>query len=177
MRFNFSWLPDLLKYNGKNFEEYYENVFAVFKKDFIESRPYFKDKPIGLQKEPMVNNKPQTFYHMTTEEKVGAEKKKNRVIAIDRCERIKWNRAIIDSNYVGLKIFPEERNRGRKNLVIWFSEMNYVIILRKAPTYFVFITAYPVKYEHKRKALEKSYEKAKKAETASHEADSTLFLH
>lgn len=85
---------------------------------------------------------------------------------MDRCERIAWNRAILESEYVGLKIFKEKRTKNRKNVVIWFEEKDFVIILREAPTYYVFITSYPIKYNHKRKQLQKSYESYKMAETA-----------
>ena len=124
------------------------------------------DKQIGLQKEPEVDGKPQTFYHMTTEDVTDKKGNTTRKIAPDRCERIAWNRAIIESGYVGLKIFREKRSKNRKNLVIWFQEKDFVIILREAPTYYVFITSYPIKYEHKKRQLQKSYEEYKKAETA-----------
>ncbi len=165
MKINVSWLPKLLIFDEKtSFEEYYETVFQVFKTDFMDSRPIFRNKPIGLQKEPMVNGKPQTFHHMTTEDN---KDKSARIISKERCERIKWNRPIIESNYVGLKIFKENRKHNRKNVIIWFQEVDYVIVLREAPTYFVFITAYPITKKHKKDLLQKSYEKYKKAETAS----------
>ena len=177
MNFKFSWLPELFKQNPKlSFEDYYEEVYKLFKKDFIDSRPIFNNKNIGLQKEPMVNGKPQTFHHITTEDIIKKECKV-REISIDRCERIAWNKAIIESDYIGLKIFKETRSHNRKNIVIWFVEKDFVIILRDAETYYVFITSYPIKYENKKRQLQKSYEKYIKAETASNKADSTLFLH
>ncbi len=167
MNFNFSWLPKLFEHDENiPFEDYYEQVFEMFKKDFINSRPIFNGKHIGLQKEPMVNGKPQTFHHMTTEDTKDENGNTSRDFAKDRCERIAWNRAIIESQYVGLKIFREERSKNRKNLVIWFEEKDFVIILREAPNYYVFITSYPVKYKHKKRQLQKSYEKYLKAETA-----------
>ena len=178
MNFKFSWLPKLFEYDELiPFEDYYEQVYEIFKKDFMESRPILNNKNIGLQKEPIVNGKPQTFHHMTTEDITNKDGSITRSIAKDRCERIAWNRAIIESNYSGLKIFKEKRSNNRKNLVIWFEEKDFVIILREAPTYYVFITSYPIKYKHKKKQLQKSYEKYLKAETALKKADSTLFLH
>lgn len=180
MDFNFSWLPELFKYdNRKSIEEYYNEVYEIFKRDFITSKPVLFGKNIGLQKEPMVNGKPQTFHHMTTEDICNNKNKQSKLrnIAFDRCERIAWNRAIIDSGYVGLKIFRETRSRNRKNLIIFFEEKDFVIVLREAPTYYVFITSYPIKYKNKKRQLQKSYEKYIKAETASKKADSTLFLH
>lgn len=177
MNFNFSWLPELFTQDQHTtFDEYYEEVFKIFKRDFIDSKLSFNDKNIGLQKEPMVNGKPQTFHHMTTEDVIKKDEK-TRVIAKDRCERIAWNRAIIESKYVGLKIFKETRSHNRKNVVIWFVEKDFVIVLREAPTYYVFITSYPIKYKNKKRQLQKSYEKFIKAETASNKADSTLFPH
>lgn len=170
MRYIFSWLPELIVYNSKEtFEEYYQKIYEVFRKDFIETMPTFQGKNVGLQVEPKVNGKPQTFYHMTTEEALNDKQdKKERKIALDRCERIAWNKAILESSYVGLKIFPERRSHNRNNIVIWFQERDYVIILRDVKTYFVFITAYPIKYGHKKKRLQKSYDKyiKTKAETA-----------
>ena len=119
VNFNFSWLPKLFEYDEHiPFEDYYEQVYEIFKKDFMESRPILNSKNIGLQKEPIVNGKPQTFHHMTTEDITNKDGTITRCIARDRCERIAWNRAIIESNYVGLKIFKEKRSNNRKNLVI-----------------------------------------------------------
>lgn len=178
MIFNFSWLPKLIIFDNKeSFEKYYDKIYDIFKRDFVETRPFFQSKPVGLQIEPKVNGKIQTFHHITTEDI--KDKKGNiiRKIAIDRCERIAWNKAIIESNYFGLKIFPEKRSHNRKNIVIWFEEKDFVIILREAKNYYVFITAYPIKYKHKKEKLQKSYTKHLKAETAQNKADSTLFLH
>ncbi len=91
MDFNFSWLPELFKYdNRKSIEEYYNEVYEIFKRDFITSKPVLFGKNIGLQKEPMVNGKPQTFHHMTTEDICNNKNKQSKLrnIAFDRCERI-----------------------------------------------------------------------------------------
>ena len=167
MIFSVSWLPKLVIYDKKTpFDEYYNAIYEIFKEDFINTKPYFKSKRVGLQKEPRVNGKVQTFHHMTTEEYKDKNGTITRVPSKERCERIKWNKAIIESNYFALKIFPEKRSHNRNNIVIWFEEIDYVIILRDAKTYYVFITAYPIKYEHKRKQLRKSFETFRKAETA-----------
>jgi hypothetical protein len=114
-----------------------------------------------LQKEPLVNGREQTFHHITTE---GEEP--NRIISVPRCERIRWNKAIIESNYVGIKIWRAKYPKNQLRTIIWFEEKDYVIILREANNYCIFITAYPIDYNHTKNKLRKSYEKAQKAETA-----------
>jgi hypothetical protein len=162
VKYNVSWLPDLVKYNGKtSFDEYYEAVYTYFKNDFVDSRPIFKGKNVGLQIEPKVNGKEQTFHHITTE---GDEP--NRKISSSRCERIRWNKAIIESDWVGLKIWTTKYPKNQLRTIIWFEQMDYMVVLREAKGYYVFITAYPIDKEHTKRKLTKLYDAYKKAETA-----------
>jgi hypothetical protein len=162
MRFNVSWLPDLVKYDPATLlDKYYDEVYSYFKDDFIHSRPVFQNKAVGLQVEPIVNGKEQTFHHITTE---GEEP--NRTISIPRCERILWNKSIIEANHFAIKIWKARYPKNQLRTIIWFEEKDYVIILREAREYCVFITAYPIDYNHTKRKLRKSYEDSKKAETA-----------
>lgn len=169
IRFSVSWLPKLIKYDTKtSFTLYYEAIYEYFKEDFIYTKPVFQGRTVALQREPRVNGKEQTFHHMTTKDVKIKDSNGTRIVrlpAVERCERIKWNKAILESNFHSLKIFPQKRSHNRHNIVIWFEEIDYLIILRDAKTYYVFITAYPMSTEHKRRALRKSYESYKKAET------------
>ena len=50
---------------GGNISIYLEAIYAVFKADFVESRPTFQGIRLGLKKHPIIEGKEYTFYHFT----------------------------------------------------------------------------------------------------------------
>lgn len=84
-----------------------------------------KDK-LGLKKLPLRDGKEVTFYHIVSE----GENENNRNLDLNRCARIKWSKAIIESNYVGLRVWKNKRKH-KKNIIIWLTKADYVIIIRK----------------------------------------------
>ena len=89
-----SWLPPLvlLESFGGNWTEYIEEVYAQFKRDFVDSKPSFRGVRMGLKRYPMEQGKEGTFWHMTSEGKVEAD----RLPDLRRCERIGWPRTLIE---------------------------------------------------------------------------------
>jgi len=161
--FNVSWLPSLIKYDSSknNFNEYIEAIYEYFKQDFIYTKPKFNGQELSLKKYPIRDGKEATFYHITTE----GDDEENRKFDLERCERIRWSKPIIESDYVGLKIWENKRGKD-ENILIWFDNVEYLIILRKRKTYNIFWTAYPVTEDHRKIKLQKEYEKFIKAKTA-----------
>jgi hypothetical protein len=158
-----SWLPDLVKYDSSKMtlDQYIEALYEYFKQDFIYTKPKFNGEELALKKYPLRDNKEATFYHITTK----GEDEENRIFEIERCERIRWAKSILESDYIGLKIW-ENKRKNKKNILIWFDEMEYIVIIRKMPTYKMFWTAYPVTEPHRKIKLQKEYEKYMKAKTA-----------
>src|SRR5574344_485125 len=115
INFNFSWLPELIKYDSKtSWDDYIESIYRHFKREFIDSKPIFKGETLALKKHPGRNGKEATFYHITTE----GEDEDAREFDPLRCERARWPKAIIEDDYVGLKIWENTRYN-KKNIVIW----------------------------------------------------------
>lgn len=80
-------LPDLVlleSFEG-NWDRYIEAVYQYFKKDFVDSRPLFRKKRMGLKKHPLENGKEATFYHFTSEGNDESDRKPD----LRRCERIR----------------------------------------------------------------------------------------
>lgn len=162
IRFNVQWLPDLIKYNPETtWDEYIEGIYQYFKEDFIDTKLVYKGETLALKRFPERMGKEATFYHITTK----GDDEEIRLSDLPRCERIRWPKAIIESNYVGLKIWENQR-KTKKNIVIWFEEKEYLIIIRKNATYKMFWTAYPVTEDHTKRKLQREYENFQKAKTA-----------
>lgn len=165
------WLPDLFKYDDlfSNFGVYDEAVYRAFKRDFIESCPTFLGKKVVIRKHPKVNDKEQTYYHITSK---NYDANKERDPDIFRCERIKWVRAFIE-NYdcnkatcydcEGIKCWTVPYKNAASRSKIFFEEMMYLVILENRPDYCLLVTAYPVDSNHTVRKLLKEFNNAKSA--------------
>jgi hypothetical protein len=128
-------------------------VCEVFKKDFLntENVLFFGNKivivPGGSKKEK--------FEHLVTEEKY----KGVREYSIERCERIKWPRFIIENcNELNIKYWKEKRKKQRERVCLCYGEWEYLVILEKTKgEYLIIITAYPLKYKSKIEDCKKQY--------------------
>lgn len=65
------WLPDLLEYDDMypNLIVYDNAVYNIFKNDFIDNHPMFLGAKVAIRKDPLVNGKEQTYYHITSKVK------------------------------------------------------------------------------------------------------------
>jgi hypothetical protein len=63
------WLPPLvlLSDHGGYWHRYLDALYAWFKQDFIDSKPVFQGRRLGLKRHPMTDGKEATFWHMTSE--------------------------------------------------------------------------------------------------------------
>jgi len=154
------WLPSLVllqEYNG-DWKQYIAAVYDYFRSDFIDSRPQFQNKAVGLKRYPLLEGKEATFWHITSE---GKEEDK-RMPDLRRCERIRWPRPVIE-HYTAevIKCWPNER-RQERYIVLWFYERDYVVVLADRKKYVLLWTAYMVSYKHTRKKLLREYEEYQK---------------
>lgn len=163
-----SWLPPLvfLEQFGGEWHRYIEAVYAYFKADFVDSRPQFQSRTIGLKRNPILDGKEATFWHITSE---GKEQDK-RVPDIRRCERIRWPRPIIehhDSNAIRCwsNVRVNTRRRNERRFVLWFYAEDYVVVLADRGGYVLLWTAYYVSWGHTRRKLLRDYEDYGKRQT------------
>jgi hypothetical protein len=155
-----NWLPVLvlLEQYGRNWETYVEAVYRYLKNDFIDSRPDFDNKKVGLRREPLYRNKEFGFWHCTSEGETEAE----RTPDIRRCERIRWPRPIIEHfNDKSVRCWRNKRGSD-KRVVFWFYDENYVVILAERNSYYLLWTTYLIKYKHAEEKLMKEYEEYQK---------------
>ena len=159
------WLSPIItleQYNN-NWEDYNSELYNIFLNDFIKNKIYYKGKKVEVRINPKQNNYEHAFIHLTCISTKATSDPNDRLPDLRRCERIKWNREIIENsnckdNCVGCKkvLYYEQyyKNNVRINLV--FIDAKFKVILEKRDRYYLLITGYYIEFNHTiRKELEK----------------------
>lgn len=150
------WLPSLVlfnDYNG-NWDIYVEAVYSWFKNDFVDSKPVFQGRRLGLKRYPLTDGKEATFWHMTQEGHIEDE----RTPDLRRCERIRWPKPVIENDADShIKIWRNQRRR-EERVCLWFEKEEYLVILADRGEYILPWTAYLVRQPHRQRKLQKEYE-------------------
>ena len=157
-------LPDIitLEEYGGDIATYMEAVYAVFKRDFVDSKPTFEGTRLGLKKHPLIADKEYTFYHMTT----GGLKEDDRKPDLRRCERIPFPGPMIDnSTHPYLKVWRNKR-KNKERILIYHEVEAYLVVLEDRGDYILPWTAYLVEYSNRQRKLMAEYEAYIKAEAA-----------
>lgn len=148
----------VLKQEHETIEEYINRVYEIFKNDFVDNKPAFC-KRVGLKKHPLKNAREATFWHFTTFGEVEDERK----IDISRCERIRYPKNIIEHfSEQSIKCWKNKRGRDT-NILLFFEEKNYLVVLSDRGEYVLPWTAYLVNYKNQREKLLKEYEEYKRS--------------
>lgn len=154
------WLPQLLllKDHNGSWEPYLESLYVHFCRDFIATRPTFRNCKIGLKRHPVENGKECTFWHFISEGKTEAE----RLPDLRRCERICWPRPMIEQESIRqLPVWSQLRN-GERRIAISVEDFSYVLILAERQTQnglmYLPWTAYFVEHEHRRNKYRKEWQ-------------------
>lgn len=157
-------LPSLItleEYNG-NFSAYFEAVYQIFKRDFVDSKPNFQGTRLGLKKYPLVDGKEYTFYHITHKGDV----ENNREPDLRRMERIRYPKPMIDnSTNMILKVWRNKR-KGKDRILIFHESESYLVVLADRGNYILLWTTYYIKESNRKRRLLKEYETYIKAKTA-----------
>ena len=158
-------LPELMLLDSyeNDWDLYINAVYEEFKKDFILNSTYYDDMKIGLRTEPIEREKVATFWHLVS---VGAIEDQ-RSIEIERCERIKWPKVFIENHYDESFLVWENERKGKTNLCIYNSENRYITVLGERKDYYLLLTGYYVKENHRHEKLIKEYEAFKKTRALS----------
>lgn len=151
-----TWLPPLVLFSdyGGNWDAYLDAIYDWFKQDFIDSKPMFQGRRLGLKRHPMSHGKEATFWHMIQEGAV----EEDRTPDFRRCERIRWPKPIIehDADDV-IKVWANQR-QGDMRICLWFEQENYLVILADRGNYILPWTAYLVEQPHRQRKLQREYE-------------------
>lgn len=148
--------PELLSINeyGGNFQSYFEAIYTVFENDFIKTQPIYEGNKVSVRKYPEVEGMHRTFYHITHE----GEDESNRQPDFRRMERIRFPKFVIE-NYAHEEILIWKNKRQKDERILLFNKnQNYIIILTERKEYYLFITAYYIETEHRKRKLLKEYE-------------------
>ncbi len=151
------WLPPLvlLRDHGGEWERYLEAVYAWFKQDFINSKPVFQGRRLGLKRHPLTDGKEATFWHMTSE----GQDEENRLPDLRRCERIRWPKPIIENDSdPELKVWAEPRGK-QQRIHIWFEAEGYLVVLDDRGEYILPWTAFFIEHEHERRKYNKRWKR------------------
>lgn len=153
------WLPPLLPLESCHGDwiQYIEVIYAVFKRDFVDSKPTFWGRPLRLKRHPIEQGKEATFWHMISEGKCEAD----RLPDLRRCERIAWVRQLIERvPCPELRVWRQQRNHENR-IAIAVENFSYIVILAERQdgneAYYLPWTAFWIEYEHRRKKYEKEW--------------------
>ncbi len=150
------WLPPLVLFSefGGDWAAYLDALYDCFKQDFVDNKPVFRGRRLGLKRHPLSYGKEATFWHMIQEGAV----EEDRTPDFRRCERIRWPRPIIEHDEDSrIKVWANQR-RGEQRICLWFEQENYLVILADRGKYILPWTAYLVEQPHRQRKLQKEYE-------------------
>ncbi len=70
------FLPPLVLLNDyeNNWHRYFDVIYNFFRQDFVTSKPNFKGKRFALKRNPVINGKEATFWHIISEGGVEGER-------------------------------------------------------------------------------------------------------
>ncbi len=154
------WLPKIItleEFNG-NWAAYNDAIYKIFINDFIKNKLYFRNKKVEIRINPKENNYEHAFIHLTSKEVNQPVDVNDRIADLRRCERIAWNRKIIE-NYECKNSCPncrkilyyEEYYKNNIRINLLFADVNFKVILEKRKNYYLLITGYYIYYKHKMK--------------------------
>lgn len=152
------WLPDTIPFNDYgNWDDFLEAIYAVFLRDFVDTKPSFRGRRLGLKKHPIEQGKEATFWHMTSSGSVEEE----RIPDIPRCELISWPRPIIEHEVESdVLVWKESHGRSGTRILLYLEEERYLVVLADRGDYILPWTAYPIEREHQHKKYIRRYERS-----------------
>lgn len=150
------WLPPLVLFQdyGGSWNTYVEALYQHFKKDFVDSKPHFEGRRVGLKRYPLEQGKEATFWHMISEGTI----EKDRLPDFRRCERIRWPRPIIEHSKDDAIRVWKNRRQGGTRICLWLESENYLVVLADRDDYVLPWTAYLVEQPHQKRKLQREYE-------------------
>ena len=146
---------ELASFDG-DYQAYETAVYAAYCECFQNKNFTFQGLKIGHKKHPEYKEKPATFWHIISQ----GPDESNREPDLRRYERIRWPSHILENccsvDCDKLLIWGNRRN-GKKRVLIFCVELDYLVVLDKREGYLIFWTAYPVNYPNQKQKLIKEY--------------------
>ena len=147
--------PDLLPWDGKNWEAYQDKLYRIFIAEIVRGELRFRGLPVSCRRHPETNERWSAFWHLTQEGPTEEE----RIYEPRRCERIRWIRWTIE-NALNHPRIDEWQNRRDRNLntLLWYNE-EYLVVLAQRQGYWLLATAYGTERRHTIRKLQKERNK------------------
>ena len=168
------WLPEIIECKDfSKWNEYLDELYKIFQKDFIEDRIMFEGKCVNYRKAPMDGKYEHTFIHLTHKDEFHKSDDPNdRIPDPRRAERIRWHKAIIEhfpcketcENCEKILYF-EEYNKKNIKAYFLFKDVKFIIKKKKREKYNLLITGYYIEYDNAMRKYIEKYEKYKKQKT------------
>jgi len=154
------WMPSLvlLADAGYDWNTYLDIVYQFFRKDFVESSPFYTGVPLKLKRYPLRDGREATFWHLVTE----GDTESHRVPDEIRCERIRWPRPIIEHVPCSEIRCWHNRRGSEERIVLALADYSYVVILAMRSGYLLPWTAYSVERNHHRRKLQREFQQYQK---------------
>ena len=152
-----------------NYTQYENFLYSEFQKTYDSGDLYFKGIPVKMKYYPPEYTPKSGFYHLICENYDHTGDENDRSPNLLRCSHLLWARELIEycsESCESLYIWENER-RGKKNILLYCPEVDYVVVLGKRKDYLLLITAYPIEYDNKRKDLIREYNEYVKTNNAS----------
>lgn len=130
-------------------KEQLHRMYGIYLDDFVYSELFFMGKKVIINNSIVRNkqegyfvNKQKSFDHIVTRENKYSGK---RQYDKDRANKIHWIKVIIE-NYMHplIKFFEKVDKNGDKNILLWYEDKSYVVILREKQPNLFFVTGYCV---------------------------------
>jgi len=146
--------PSLVLFDHGDWPRYLADVYAIFRRDLIDSRPTFRGRRLGLKRHPISDGKEGTFWHCISD----GDNEADRLPDIRRCERIAWIRFLIE-NCDHPDVCCWVRVVGGKNRVlITPADFAYIVVLEDRGEFLLPWTAYTVIALHRQQKLKREFE-------------------
>lgn len=133
-----------LSNSGNNVEIYLNVLDGVYESTLRRGNLQFQGRRIALRRDPTGHaGRDFIFCHLTSSGNKD-DSEEQRVLDFDRCERLAWISWVIreanDSDGINgpVKWFIDDRN----DVVLWYEEECYAVILRRRNGYFLLATAF-----------------------------------
>ena len=156
------WLPPELSLSGSSLQANYDELFAIYERDFINNSPVTVDGSVVINDTTIDSAFGGGIYtygftHLIT---IG---KQDRYIDYDRARKLPWVRAVLE-NYLEPEVTAFYVNTPKgPTLYLWLVDFDFVVVLKKprskkeqAANNKIIVTAYHLK-DYGRSDMQKLY--------------------
>ncbi len=160
-------LPKKLYLDGAlSFDELVKQLFQIFFKDFIETKPYFRAKPVVFDNTRNESIYPEGFWHIIT--RTDYTQNGERLLDYKRAKRLPWLKSMIQQwNHPALLCwcsleFDKSAGHEIEKYYIWYVKGKYLTVLKEKKGKYFLATAFYVTSERDEARYREKYNKGRK---------------